>query len=561
MKIGGNDMKGKKNIIVWFLGTVLIVGGLFTLPSCKREKIEDPNMHPPSGFRYQLSGTANPSSLIVPLILPETQALITVKLNDQNGQPMANKWIIFHEPTHYGYFEGFKLMDTKLTNASGIAQILFYLPPAADVKYPTNAYVVARFTEEGGSTDSSFREVTEEISIKIVPVDIQGILMRGYILDNFGSGVAGIPVELGGALGQLSAMTVTQGNGKFSFLVPDGWYGRVTPQSEVITFYPEYYEFAETNPVRTNQLYLDFTADFSGSNMLACDVATWDIPATGGSQVVNVYCTVTTFALDYIVVPQNNWLHATPIRGRTPDSFTLIADPNDTNAKRTGEVIVTAANGSNNSVTIEVNQAGNDVSAYAVLEVDRPNITFTGCGSTINVNAYNSGTSEVIKYIITTEQTDWITLSKTIGATPDAFTITASENTDTSPRTGIVALTATSTGLINPVKEISIIQEAAEPSLAVSTNSIAANANDAGRTYTVIISNPSTSDVLTWTLDSDATWLGVTPVTGTTKGGVITITIQTNNTSATARTAVITITSPQATCRPSIDITVTQDGA
>jgi hypothetical protein len=64
--------------------------------------------------------------------------------------------------------------------------------------------------------------------------------------------------------------------------------------------------------------------------------------------------------------------------------------------------------------------------------------------------------------------------------------------------------------------------------------------------YTVTVSNPTTDDVLNWTLDSDSTWLGIKPTNGDTlHNDTFEVKVQGANPSTSDRVAKIYITATE----------------
>ncbi len=122
-------------------------------------------------------------------------------------------------------------------------------------------------------------------------------------------------------------------------------------------------------------------------------------------------------------------------------------------------------------------------------------------------------------------------------------------------RTGSVVLTATSTGVTNSTLTITVNQEAG-PSVAVSPETINASAGG-GENFTVTVTNPTSSDVLTWTLANSEAWIAVSPSSGYT-GESFVVTIQGANPNSSVRIGTITVTASNGT---TATVTVYQNGS
>jgi len=144
-----------------------------------------------------------------------------------------------------------------------------------------------------------------------------------------------------------------------------------------------------------------------------------------------------------------------------------------------------------------------------ILTWDAPND-----GGSQLVNVYNISNEAQIAYVVI-PNVNWLTVSPSSGATPGNFTMTANENTTTATRSGKFTISATNTLSSEVVITVNQLISDVTPSLAASPSDIYVPASGNVK-YTVTVSNPTTDDVLNWTLDSDATWLGIKPTSGDT---------------------------------------------
>jgi hypothetical protein len=523
----------------------VLVTGIFilTTTSCKRNKEGDPNFIPNAGFRIALSGTANPSTLYVPETGQPVFSEIIVRALNSNGTPAAGFDVIFREGV-YGYFNNYKNTVVDTTDSQGMAQATFFLPPGANIKADVMTNVIVTLVDNG-RLDNSLSAVEDIIPIRLVPYVSQGIIIQGRITTPSGNGVEGVTVTLDGDVGLADGVTVTRPNGKYEFFVAAGWYGTITPTSTAYTFIPPSYTFDASTPIVGDIYNLDFVAIFTSGDTLAADITTWDeVPIEGGTQVVNVYNGTGDASIGYFVIPDSNWIHVSPNSGSTPGSFTITVDENTTGAERSGTITINATDSASLSVTITINQLGGEVPSNARLAVDLQTLNLPWETTAVTINVYNSTTSDSISYIVTSiPENDWITTSKTSGATNDTLTITVLNNME-GARTGQVILTPTSIGVSNTVT-ITVNQEAG-PSLALDI--VTKSVGVGGETFSVT---------------SNETWLSFTPASGNTPTGV-SITVNANGTGQ-VRTGVITfngaIPNVPAAQQPIVTLTITQQGS
>jgi hypothetical protein len=332
----------KRSTAIYLLIFLLFMG-LLSSVSCKRNSQNDPTMKPPAGYRIILTGTANPSILYVPRTEPAVSSHITAKATNNDGTPVIGKNVVF-QAGNYGYLDGNQISDVRVTNASGVAEINFYIPASARVSQTETVYVSITLIDETG-LDNTYAQVYDLIPIEIIPYVNQGFLITGHIYTPAMVGIGEVVVQLIGAEGHASGTTVSLlPTGEYGFYVAPGWYGTImagtgggetTPDiglsgisaSEDYTFVPT--EYAIGNGVTTNIYDRDFIATSTTvSNKLSADVLTWDAPNEGGSQVVNVYNLSKEAQIAYVAIPNANWLTVSPSSGTTPGNFTMTAAEN-----------------------------------------------------------------------------------------------------------------------------------------------------------------------------------------------------------------------------------------
>jgi len=526
----------KKNILTLFIISITLIG-VVSLSSCKRGSNPEPTVIGPAGFRIAISGTASPSTMYIPESEPQVSATITVRAVNNDGTAASGYDVIFEEGL-LGYFEGYKNSITKTLDGNGTTSIIFFIPAAANIKNTQVTNIKVTLVDDGRLDTGILSQIFDYIPVEVVPYIQQGIVLSGHVLTPAGNGVADVTITLAGADNNLNTATVTRSSGSYEFLVPSGWYGSISADAAGYSTSPTNYTWTVASPATYDRDDLDFIASFEGGNNLATDITEWNnIPIQGGTQLVNVFNGTGDATITYTVAPTTGWITVNSSSGSTPGSFIITVSENTDSGERTGEVVVTASSGESSSVTIAVNQMGNDVGEGARLAVDLTTINFENTASSETVNVYNSTTSDSINYIIT-RSANWIGISSNSGSTNDNFTVSALANTE-GARSGTITLTPTSTGA-NNIVTITVNQDAGA---SIITDISVFNTGQAGGdTQQVTVTNPTTTDILTWTVDSDETWIGLSPTSGTTESGTFTITIQAANPNAASRQGIITVT-------------------
>ena len=203
---------------------------------------------------------------------------------------------------------------------------------------------------------------------------------------------------------------------------------------------------------------LQITLSGGASPTLAVSMTTWSPAAAGGtSSAVNVTNSTTSDVIAYTVSSNQTWLTVSAASGNTPGSFSMTAAANS-GAARTATVTVTATTGgvAGSPKTISVSQAAAATPTLAISMTSWSPAAAGGTSSAVNVT--NSGSSDVIAYTVSSNQT-WLTVSAASGNTPGSFTMTAAANTGAA-RTATVTVTATTGGVANSPQTIAVSQAA-----------------------------------------------------------------------------------------------------
>ncbi|MFB0564896.1 MAG: hypothetical protein ACETWK_04375 [Candidatus Aminicenantaceae bacterium] len=134
-------MKVKKKYIIVFPLSFLLI--LFS--ACKRNSIEEPSPFGPSSLSILLTVSANPNVIHAGYVRQKTT--ITAKLEQFDGIPMSGKTLYFEignaaqNKVSLGYFEGNKLLESKITDPNGCASVSYYGPKAAEIISNTQVFI------------------------------------------------------------------------------------------------------------------------------------------------------------------------------------------------------------------------------------------------------------------------------------------------------------------------------------------------------------------------------------------------------------------------------------
>lgn len=169
-------MKTKiKHLVIVSLGFLLI----FT-STCKRDKLEDPSPLGPSTIAVILNISASPN--VINAGFTNQSTTITATLKKYNGVALSGKTLYFEirdalgNKIDVGYFEGNKLVESKVTDENGVASVVYYGPYADEIADNTNVYIWVTYSSEGeelvanNTIVSIIRETIEQaITLSISP--------------------------------------------------------------------------------------------------------------------------------------------------------------------------------------------------------------------------------------------------------------------------------------------------------------------------------------------------------------------------------------------------------
>ena len=219
---------------------------------------------------------------------------------------------------------------------------------------------------------------------------------------------------------------------------------------------------------------------------------------------------------DWTVASNQTWLKVSPHKGNKNGSVNVTAEANTSLAAREAEITIVAENLTHR---IAVTQAA----GAATLTVTPATLSFVaaGEGKTLAVKSNTSWTAE--------SNQSWLSLSATSGSGDQNLTASASANTTVAQRTATITLKVGS----SLVKTVSVTQAAGAATLTVDSPAnftVAAT----GDTKTINISSNAS-----WTAESTAPWLKLSPASGN-GDGKLTVTAEAN-TENKVRTATVTI--------------------
>ena len=177
-----------------------------------------------------------------------------------------------------------------------------------------------------------------------------------------------------------------------------------------------------------------------------------------------------------------------------------------------------------------------------------PTLAVSPASLTLGASSGSNGSISVSSNVSWTasDNASWLSISPTSGSNNGTITVTAtSANTSTSSRNGTVTITGS--GI---TRTVSVTQDGATPTptLTVSPSSLTLGATSGSNGQINVSSN------LSWTASDDASWLSVSPTSGS-NNGTITVTATSANTGTSSRSGTVTITGSGITRT----VSVTQD--
>jgi hypothetical protein len=288
--------------------------------------------------------------------------------------------------------------------------------------------------------------------------------------------------------------------------------------------------------LNTNPASLTFAYQIGGSNPAAQMIS---LSSTGGN-------------VNYTTATSATWLSVTPASGMTPGNLSVSVNPSGLAAGTyTGNVTVTAAGASNSPKTVGVTL---NVTASPTLNASPASLTFAyqiGGSNPAAQMISLSSTGGNVNYTTATSAT-WLSVAPASGTTPGNLSVSVNPSgLAAGTYTGNVTVTAA--GVSNSPKTVGVtlnVTAAALPTIGVNPASLTFAYQIGGSTpATQMVAVSSSGSAINYTTATSATWLSVTPASGTTAGN-LTVSVNPSGLAAGTYTGNVTVTSSGAANSP-----------
>jgi hypothetical protein len=143
---------------------IVLVLGVFTLNSCKRNAVEEPSPLGPSTFAIILNLNASPNVLIAGILERQVIA-VTATLKKYDGSVLSNRTVFFEVVDSagmrldLGYFEGDMAIHSRNTDSSGTVRVNYYGPLSEEIADNGMIYIRATVAYEGSQFISDLTPV------------------------------------------------------------------------------------------------------------------------------------------------------------------------------------------------------------------------------------------------------------------------------------------------------------------------------------------------------------------------------------------------------------------
>ncbi len=292
----------------------------------------------------------------------------------------------------------------------------------------------------------------------------------------------------------------------------------------------------------------------------------WNVTNSGGtSPVVSVTNgNTSTSPIQYTISESVSWLTISSTGGTTPGSFTVTAESNPSDVKRTGTITIqSVATGVLGSpATFTVTQDNATQSGKPLLSVSQTTwVPPAGGGTSASVSVTNGSltNSSAIPFTAISDAT-WLTVTPAFGATPASLTLTASPNNTSMTRFAVVRIAASISDVEGSPTSIQITQPPSTtdaPVLSVSP-SVVIVPSDGHSGVRIDITNTSSTNPsnINYSIEDQVTWITASAANGTTPGVV---NLQMAPNTGVARTGAISIIANGASGSPA-PVTIYQCG-
>ena len=241
--------------------------------------------------------------------------------------------------------------------------------------------------------------------------------------------------------------------------------------------------------------------------------------------------------ISWTVTNSASWITLSSNKGEAGTStLTLNVSKNSNPSSRNAVVKVT---NDYYGLTYEINVKQNALDSY--INLSKESYEVDASGSTLSITV-----SSNISWTATTTSSSWVTVSPSSGSTGSStLKLTVSKNANTTSRKAVVKVKNDS---FNVVREIAINQKAFEPYINVNSKTFSVGVDGASLNATV-------SSNVSWTATSDASWVTLSPSSGSSGSTTLKLNVA-ENTNATSRSATIQV--KNSTYNITQEITVTQ---
>ena len=270
--------------------------------------------------------------------------------------------------------------------------------------------------------------------------------------------------------------------------------------------------------------------------------------ATPAAQTIAVSSSGT--ALSYTVSTSAAWLSATPASGSTSGNVSVSVNPSGLAVGTySGNVTITSASASNSPKAVGVTL---NVTAAPTLNTSPASLTFAyqiGGSNPVAQMISLSSTGGNVNYTTGTSAT-WLSVTPASGTTPGNLSVSVNPS-------GLAAgtytgnVTITSAGASNSPKTVGVtLNISAAPALNSSPSTLTFTYQVGGSNPAAqMISLSSTGSNVNYTTGSSATWLSVTPASGTTPGN-LSVSVNPSGLAAGTYTGNVTVTAAGASNSP-----------
>jgi len=285
--------------------------------------------------------------------------------------------------------------------------------------------------------------------------------------------------------------------------------------------------------------------------------------AVPSAQNVAVSSSGTNF--NYTASTSATWLAATPTSGTTPGSVSVSVNPQSLSAGTyTATVSISSPSASNSPKTVAVTLTVT-AAQLPTLTANPTALTFNyqsggALPSAQNVAVSSSGTN--VNYTVSTSTT-WLAATPASGTTPGSVGVSVNpQSLSAGTYTGSVSIA--STGASNSPRTVAVtlnVTAAQLPTLTASPASLTYSYQIGGSAPAAQMVAISSGSAVNYTTSKSATWLSVTPASGTTPGN-LSVSVNPSGLTAGTYTGNVTVTSSGASNSPkNVPVTLTVTAA